>query len=172
MPVLSQKALHSSSQEGCGLQNKPRLQCSYTAVPSCSWPAATSASSLVIDGNRCCRNGLQRVWDHTHPLLLAHGRGDQTVLMLSATLAEALVPPGAVVFHLAVFSYSAQLCFLLSGHGITVVLHCLAWIFLSPGFFSVGLCPVMVLTAHTFVRIPLHVPLPAFYSPHFLNMRW
>lgn len=97
MPVLSQKALHSSSQEGCGLQNKPRLQCSYTAVPSCSWPAATSASSLVIDGNRCCRNGLQHVWDHAYPLLLAHGRGDQTVLMLSATLAEAVVPPGAVV---------------------------------------------------------------------------
>lgn len=37
----------------------PHFQCSYTAVPSCSWPAATSsAPSLVINGNRCCRNGL------------------------------------------------------------------------------------------------------------------
>lgn len=97
MHALLQKALHFQLSGGLCLTKQiqtevrsPHCQRSYTAVPSCSQPAAaSSAPSLVIGGSRCCRNGLQRVWDHTYPLLPAHGRAGRTVPMLSATLAEA-----------------------------------------------------------------------------------
>lgn len=87
------------------------------------------------------------------------------------------MPPGAVVsdvspHSLLVLCTAPAVCSLLSGHGITVLPHCLAWIFLCPRFFRERPCAIMVLTAHTFERIPSHVPLTAFYSPHFFDMRW